>query len=455
MRGLGILFVIWLSAFPAGAVPEPAASAVGFLERETTCTIGVVLAGGCPLWTRDGPAASYTSIGVKDLALSPDGTKLYALGSGAGPDLVLMAVDRPTGGVLWSTRVADATPSGQAYDERAWDLAISHDGTRLYAGASRSFIYSYSLVVAFDAADGSRLWTVARSNDGYSDYGNKAVAVSSDDSTVFATGRARIYSSGAYAIAQRTLAINAGDGSITWEANYSSASVDTLWHSQPMGLAASGDGSRLLVGGSFTLAYHTSNGTLIWATDMDLNGPVQGHSLMLDEAAERVYLVGVGKTGQYPNTKGAAVAKAVDLDDGSVIWSRRWDNVFPGGAALSPDGLFLAADDGVHALDPSTGADRWTARLVGSEPFAFEVGWQGLPVASDSARVYVAGNREVAALDAVTGATIFHSTDAAYSPQVLALDGGSVYVGGTDGAGSTVQLRIAAISRDEGAAAQM
>jgi hypothetical protein len=208
------------------------------------------------------------------LTVSPDGYEVIVTGW-FQLDYGTVAYRISDGKQLWA-----ATYDGNYNNDRAVDLAMSPDGARVFVvGLSYDPGAVAYATVAYAAASGSQLW-VAR-YDGGQNQTPKAVATSPDGSMVFVTG----YSQGQgndYDFA--TLAYDSGDGSTLWVRRDSSGLVNPtglyLGEHHPIGVSP--DGATVYITGITkdlesvnvdyaTLAYATIDGGWIWTRTY--NGP--------------------------------------------------------------------------------------------------------------------------------------------------------------------------------------
>jgi WD40 repeat protein len=153
-------------------------------------TLAYDTATGQELWLRryNGPGNSLDY--VRALSVSPDGFKLFVSGgsTGQGSDLdyTTIAYDAAAGVKLWLNRY---NGPGNGRDEvRA--LAVSPEGATLFATGESvgSGSDADHTTVAYDAATGARLW-VKRYNGAANSYdGGEALGLSPDGSKLFATG---------------------------------------------------------------------------------------------------------------------------------------------------------------------------------------------------------------------------------------------------------------------------
>lgn len=190
-----------------------------------------------------------------DLALSPDGSRVYVTGTSGGGGIgkslsfATVAYDAVTGQQLWAARYAGLTDPS---DNIATAIRVSPDGNRVYiTGYSAlgpafpppaNFDYA---TVAYDAATGSQLW-LSRFDSGGDDVPSPStLAISPDGSQIFVTGFSgpnRLEGTLDFA----TLAYSAQTGGRLWLARYNNS---TTGIDGGRGLSLSPDGSRLYVTG--------------------------------------------------------------------------------------------------------------------------------------------------------------------------------------------------------------
>ncbi len=124
------------------------------------------------------------------LGVSPDGARVFVTGGSGGlqtrRDFATIAYNAETGARLWLARY-----DGPASDsDSARDLAVSPDGTTVFVTGTAyglGTVTDYT-TIAYDAANGARLWA-ARYDGPISmwDYAS-SLAVSPDGTAVFVTG---------------------------------------------------------------------------------------------------------------------------------------------------------------------------------------------------------------------------------------------------------------------------
>jgi hypothetical protein len=172
---------------------------------------------GEQLWVRryNGPGNSTDD--ARALGVSPDGSQVFVTGDTLGSrgfDYATVAYDASTGTGLWKRRYNGQRHSGDG----ATELAVSPDGSKVFvtgrsARSSSSIDYA---TVAYDASTGTGLWV--RRYNGPGNYFDipTALAVGPDGSKVFVTGISFGRKDRDYA----TVAYDASTGSTLWVRRY-------------------------------------------------------------------------------------------------------------------------------------------------------------------------------------------------------------------------------------------
>ncbi len=210
-----------------------------------------------------------------DLALSPDGSRVYVTGTSGGGGIgkslsfATVAYDAATGQQLWATRYAGLSdPSTNV----ATTIRVSPDGDRVYIsgysalGSPVQPVNYDRVTVGYDARTGQQLW-LSRFDGGGDDLpARPGLAISPDGSQIFVTGFSqpdfRLNLLGKDFV---TLAYNAQTGGQLWLARYNNS---TTGLDEGRGLTLSPDGRHLYVTGRgtdptgvdgdyVTLAYNT------------------------------------------------------------------------------------------------------------------------------------------------------------------------------------------------------
>lgn len=382
----------------------------------------------CPVWaaTFDSPTseASLSEDEVTALAVAPDGARVFVTGESTddktGGDFATVAYEAATGRQLWTAR-HHAPALGV---ERPADLAVSPDGSRLYVTGAEDFYPEGDArfaTVAYDAATGERLWVATR--DGLAPGNDVAtgVVVSPDGRMVYVTGSSPGEDGDPDFL---TVAYRAATGAELWSGRHDGPAgvLDT-----PVDLAVSPDGSRLYVGGTrdrdpeggsgdyAVVAYEAADpertGRELWVASYD--GPVG------DE--EQATAMALGPDGATVFVTGTSEGGASDFDyatvgfrtsDGGTVWAARFGGARNDRAraiAVSPTGdrLFVTGGDfgvtltlpqGVTvsgfspatvAYDATTGEELWSARLT--TPGHTDEQARDIAVSPDGGRVFVAG----------------------------------------------------------------
>jgi outer membrane protein assembly factor BamB len=291
---------------------------------------------GTQLWTQ---AVGKNGEGAQ-VKVAPDGSAVYITGNDeCGKPInicyLVAALDPSTGASLWEDQVANRGGAGP--------LAVSPDGSTLYVTGSvtpEGLLDSQYSTMAIDATTGATDWTTAYEvpGDAYAD----GIAVSPDGSTVFVTGDAQVSGS-----SYRTIAYDASTGSKLWEQALSVAKTG-----YPSGLAVSPDGSTVYVTGSVgldersygTVAYDATTGARVWKTIyMGFGG--QASALAVSPDGSTVYVTGDGanppSTG-HPEGVPQYTTLALAATTGAQQWVRHFGDVAKGSSTpysitVSPD----------------------------------------------------------------------------------------------------------------------
>lgn len=271
-----------------------------------------------------------------------------------------------------------------------------------------------------------------------------AVVTSPDGSTVFVTGRERLW----YAGECGTVAYDARSGRRLW---WSTFTLDTWdWHSycdsgsDAFSLAVSPDGERVFVAGSacgtdpdyVTVAYEAATGRRLWLRRYDgaFNWSIDtAHAIAVGPDGATVFVTGasygVGTSFDYATL-------AYDALTGEQLWVARhdgpatiYDRDEATALAVSHDGATVyvtghstgdgtGADYLTLAYDAVTGAPIWSRRYAGEGgAFATDMA-RSVAVSPDDATVFVMGDSEggddepgyvVVAYDAASGADVWTS----------------------------------------------
>ncbi|MEO8638240.1 MAG: peptidoglycan-binding protein [Candidatus Taylorbacteria bacterium] len=280
---------------------------------------------------------------VYSLALSPDGTKLYAGGLfttvGGAPYNRLVAINTADG-----TAISTFNPDVNTSQVKA--LALSGDGTKLYVGGEFTTVGGapYNRLAAINTSDGTAI-TTFNPNMGSAFFGVSALALSPDGGTLYAGGTFTTVGGAPY---NSLAAINTSNGSAisTFNPNMGGTFFGVSV------LALSGDGATLYAGGDFTtvggtpynrlVAINTADGIAISTFNPDMGGSVSALALSPDGAT--LYTGGFFTTvGGLPHNR----LVAINTSNGSAISTFNPNmNQYVGTLALSSDGGTLYAGGG-------------------------------------------------------------------------------------------------------------
>ncbi|MBW3583651.1 MAG: PQQ-like beta-propeller repeat protein [Euryarchaeota archaeon] len=313
------------------------------------CTLAAVdTSAGLLAWST-GLGGVDDCVWLLDLTESPDGATVYATGlvDGAHNDqAVIFAVDADDGSLIWSG--THGTANGFSI---AIGAAVSTDGARLYlAGATATAPDDDAvdgLVVALDATDGTLLWDAVYAHPAGSFDLFLDIAVSADGTTVYAGGSATDVhdtTSGDNEMAYAAAAYDALTGTELW--NTTGGATDADFGRR---LAVTPDGDSVLVGGNKGVsAFSSADGSSLWDTIVPGASDWDDLALFVDLAlspdATTAYLATTRETAYYD-----AVLAAFDTSSGLLEWTASEgtpnEDTLATGVAVSPDGtsVYLAS----------------------------------------------------------------------------------------------------------------
>ncbi len=333
---------------------------------------------GAQLWVRRDSAA----IGI-DLAVSPDGTKVFVTGRtqlNDHPRFATVAYNAATGAQLWGRRYgSDIGLLGTA----PGSLALSPDGTRVVVTGFTSGVNGISTAdyatVAYNAATGAQLW--ARTYNGPGNGRDQAASIAtSSGGWVFVTGVS--YGGASPRDDYATIAYRGASGTRVWVARYNGPSSRA---DNASSVAVSPDGTRVVVTGYSnstatsddyaTVAYRTATGARLWASRYNGYGSSYDRAVAVAiSPSGRVFV-----TGSSSNDYATVAYRA---GTGAQLWASRYngpasgsDNpssiaVSPGGETVyvtgtSSGGTATYLDYATLAYSTTTGAQAWLARYNG------------------------------------------------------------------------------------------
>ena len=342
-------------AFAEGVSPDGATVfTTGSTEMGSSGHIGTLAydaSSGAQRWVSEFPAKDSPGFGRGHaVAVSADGSTLFVTGSSSCRDCgtasfdgsATIAYDAADGTRLWVARQSDMGD--------ATSIAASADGSKV-------FVYGQvdgglrSQVVAYDQHTGKQVWAVQ--SDDATVYGDGGLAVSRDGGTLFVTGTADgtdtgCYNSGGY----HTVAYDTSQGTARWSSTFKHDN-DAYYCGTATRVRLSPDGSTVFVTGygsvgsshSFhlagTVAYDAVTGTQLWATQDDDILTLDGDTVVDLEVSpdgSRVFVMG-SDCRDYPSCPFATVA--YDAATGSRAWVSRYDaggRSYPNDLAVSADG---------------------------------------------------------------------------------------------------------------------
>lgn len=294
-----------------------------------TTTIAYDAATGEEIWSRRFDEVPDTWDQTHDIAVSPDGSRVFVAGLGGldfrgGGDFLLLAYDADSGDPLWEGRY-----DGGSIDE-AWAMAVAPDGEVVYLtgpslgeGTDRDYA-----TAAFDAATGGLLWSARYQGPGVDEPAGAAVSHQGD--RVFVTGRSRGGAGDDYV----TVAYETGDpqrlGEELWVARYEGRGGED----QPAGITLDREGSLAIVAGrsqaagesrseAATVAYESETGEQVWESRLGLGEGVEGASVA---TAGDLVVVGGSVAAEVAGREDRdPLLVAYRATTGSEVWRARGD----------------------------------------------------------------------------------------------------------------------------------
>jgi hypothetical protein len=241
------------------------------------------------------------------------------------------------------------------------------------------------MMLAYDAATGQKLW----STFGPCSFPVRAVVVSPDSSTVYATGTLPEFQG------YCTAAYDAGTGAVRWQASFPTGE----WiHPTANSLALSPDGSALYVTGTAgTVAYAAGTGTQQWAAHYKKRWQRTNEHVAVSPDGATVFVAGSGRPGA--TGAGHILTVAYSAATGTQLWAAQQAEGAATSLVVGPDSTVFVAAIGFPAgtspteylaiaYDPATGAPIWVRRSVDDEGF---VAPASLAVSQDGSALYLAG----------------------------------------------------------------
>ncbi|MEO8638110.1 MAG: peptidoglycan-binding protein [Candidatus Taylorbacteria bacterium] len=434
---------------------------------------GFTTVGGAPynnlaaINTADGIATSFNpnmSSTVSALALSPDVGTLYAGGFfttvGGAPYNRLVAINTLDG-------IAISTFINPNMNNAVVALALSGDGTKLYAGGRFTTVGGapYNNLAAINTSNG--IATSFNPNMGSTFIGVSALSLSPDGATLYAGGQ---FTNVGGPIHYYLAAINTADGIATsFNPNLNNFGFVSA-------LALSSDGTKLYAGGQFTtvggapynflVAINTSDGIAISTFNPSVNSSVGALALSPDG--------GTLYAGGNFTIIGGIVRNnlAHILPDGTVDpnFNPNMSGIVSA-LALSPDGTTLYAGGQFTTVGGAPYNRLVAINTADGIAISFNPNMNGgvsaLALSSDGATLYAGGSfttvggggapyNRLAAINTADGIATSFNPNMSSTVSALALsgDGGTLYAGGlfTTVGGVTAYNRLAAINTSNGIA---
>jgi DNA-binding beta-propeller fold protein YncE len=197
----------------------------------------------------DGPSDSAEH--AVDLAVSPDGTKVFVTGDSFDitRDYATVAYDASTGAELWAERYVGPTNSG----DQPFQLAVSPDSAMVFVTGyglgptSSTGSTSDYTTVAYEASTGTQTWLAQFDDPQNGDDQGRSIAVSPQGSFVYVTGVTRVLDPGLQDIV--TIGYEAATGTELWLKRFNGPANDDDY---PNAIGVSPDGSEIVVAGPST-----------------------------------------------------------------------------------------------------------------------------------------------------------------------------------------------------------
>lgn len=263
---------------------------------------------------------------------SPDGARVFVGGvttpeTSGDLNYVTIAYDAASGAQLWASIYNGLGIGGT---NSLYDLAVSPDGKRVYATGESAGRAQFELdyaTVAYDAANGAQLWE-SRSTPTFVD---RACCIAVDDERVYVTGNSYTGPKGGDYQAL-TVAMRASDGAVQWQqrlggAGYNGSRAMTIGGGRVVITTqspsmANGQGLTAL-----TAAYNATTGQQLWVTPLAESVRSQlANDLAMAPDNSLVYMVASSR----PNVQYTALNEqqivAYNMSNGSVAWTVKLDS---------------------------------------------------------------------------------------------------------------------------------
>jgi DNA-binding beta-propeller fold protein YncE len=411
---------------PAAIAVNPHSSAVyvtgnstGDLTGSDIATVAYDVDGGL-LWQKryDGPA--HLDDSAADIGVSPNGSTVFVTGVAGGPSssqILVVAYDAADGGRTWSTRVG----SNLLFDEAA-ALAVSPNGSMIFVtGVRRYYDDTDFRTIALDATTGSVRWSRRYEGTFHQTGAATDLAVSSDGSLVAVSGWVETSGPGLSPDDAVVVAYDAATGSRRWAERFDgTAHRDDAAY----GVTIAPDGTAVYVAAAseslthdldyLTLAYDSATGAQLWHDRYD--GPAAREdvpaAIGVSSSGATVFVTGRSMRMSQGTAIDDYATLAIDTAAGDRLWAKRYDAGIGGSdaavdLAVSPDGskVFVSGTSegiiGGHSsatdivtvgLDTAGGNQLGVRRYDGSCNFVDRA--TGLALSADGSRVFVTGKTD-------------------------------------------------------------
>jgi DNA-binding beta-propeller fold protein YncE len=318
--------------------------------------------------------------GASDLALSPDGGRVFVTGTG-----LTVAYERPTGLRAWTAQLQPDC-SGPY---KAQAVATSPDSGRVFVTGYAGWMINDTCedaytTVAYDAATGKELWRSVYSGPGGYDEAT-AVAVSPDGTRVVVTGISYVGGSDYDPV---TVGYSASTGDEVWVDRYASPGYDVGEALAPAPRGTSVYAAAWVAGGDLVVAYDPDTGQRRWVGVHDGDTPF---ALAVSPQDDRIFVTGLAATTAFDAGTGDQLWSAVGGAGVDSAVSGDGSRLFVAGAA--PHGIGRSLDYHTVALDSSDGNIAWTSWY--DDPAHLSDSALGVAVSPIGRRLYVTGSTEV------------------------------------------------------------
>jgi len=322
-------------AFPVGATDS------------RIVTVGFDAATGAELWSAtwdNNPSGTDNGVVV---AFSPNGRSVFVGGVTAPTpgelDYVTIAYDATNGTQQWVNIYRGLGAGGT---NALYNLAVSPDGKKVYVTGESAGAQQYEIdygTVAYDALSGSELWE-SRSQPTFVD---RAFCLAVDANHVYVSGDSYSGPNGGDYQAL-TIALNVSDGSTAWQqrlggSGYNGARAITAGAGHVIVTTQSppnGTGEGLT---ALTADYDAATGQQLWVSALAEPARSQlANDLALAPDGRRVYLIASSRPEVPDTALDDQEVIAYDMTDGSTAWSVHLDSGT--GNALTGNNVAVTSD---------------------------------------------------------------------------------------------------------------